>query len=65
MSPEDTDSTISKREVAKLRARANLLFALLSQSDENLQWHSKELRRRDDELRAELRRRDDELRAEL
>lgn len=78
MPTEETDNTISKRDVVKLRARANLLVALLSQSDQHLEWHGKELqrldeqvRRRDgdlDQLRSELQRRDDDLarlRAEL
>jgi|GEM_PF-6755463 hypothetical protein len=37
MSPEETDSTISKREVVKLRATANLLFALLSQTNQEIE----------------------------
>jgi septal ring factor EnvC (AmiA/AmiB activator) len=71
MPPEETDSINSKREVVKLRARANLLFALLSQSDQDLAWQRKEVQRRDgdlDQLRTELQRRDDDLgrlRAEL
>jgi hypothetical protein len=55
---------ISKREVVNLRARANLLFALLSQSDQDLEWHRRELQGRNDDvnqLRAELQRRDDDL----
>ena len=51
MHQEKTDNTILKREVVKLRARANLLFALLSQSNQNIEWQRAELQRRDEELR--------------
>jgi len=57
MGQEETDKTITKREVVKLRARANLLFALLSQSNQNVERQQAELQRRDEELR----RRDEEL----
>jgi hypothetical protein len=64
MRQEETDNTITKREVVKLRARANLLFALFSQSNQNVERQQAELQRRDEELRRrddELRRRDEEL----
>ena len=57
MGQEETDKTITQREVVKLRARANLLFALLSQSNQNVERQQAELQRRDEELR----RRDEEL----
>jgi len=57
MGQEETDNIITKREVVKLRARANLLFALLSQSNQNVERQQAELQRRDEELR----RRDEEL----
>jgi hypothetical protein len=50
MGQEETDKTITKREVVKLRARANLLFALLSQSNQNVERQQAELQRRDEEL---------------
>src|SRR6266478_6027946 len=64
MHPTKTDKDASDRQVVKLAAKANLLMALLSQSDENLERHKKEIQLRDDELgrlRAELERRDGEL----
>jgi len=50
MGQEETDKTITQREVVKLRARANLLFALLSQSNQNVERQQAELQRRDEEL---------------
>jgi len=50
MGQEETDNIITKREVVKLRARANLLFALLSQSNQNVERQQAELQRRDEEL---------------
>jgi hypothetical protein len=64
MPPEETDSTISKREMVKLRARANLLFALLSQSNQDIERQRMELQSRDSDLgqlRAELQSRDSDL----
>jgi len=64
MPPEETDSTISKREMVKLRARANLLFALLSQSNQDIERQRMELQSRDSDLgqlRTELQSRDSDL----
>ncbi len=64
MHDKETDNTISKLEVVKLRARANLLLALLSQANQIVEYQQAELKRRDDEaLRRdeELKRRDEEL----
>ena len=64
MPPEETDSTISKREMVKLRARANLLFALLSQSNQDIERQRMELQSRDSDLgqlRTELQSRESDL----
>jgi len=64
MPPEETDSTISKREMVKLRARANLLFALLSQSNQDIERQRMELQSRHSDLgqlRAELQSRESDL----
>lgn len=65
MHDEETDNTISKREVVKLRAKANLLFALLSQANQVVEHQRAELQHRDEEARRrdeELQRRDEEAR---
>jgi chromosome segregation ATPase len=64
MHPTKTNKDASDLKVVKLGAKANLLMALLSDSDQNLESHKKEILRRDGELthlRGEIERRDGEL----